>query len=123
MKNALIREQWARRIERWKDSGLPAKAFAAELGINARSLAWWKWELSKSEPSAVTASPRRRRSRSAPATALAKTISPMTFVEMTTSVVGEPLEIVLPSALRVRVPVGFDDATLTRLLDVMDRRR
>ena len=123
MKNALIREQWARRIERWKDSGLPAKEFAAELGINARSLAWWKWQLSKPEAAVATTRLRRRRSRSAPATALAKTISPMTFVEMTASVIGEPLEIVLPSALRVRVPVGFDDATLTRLLDVMDRRR
>ena len=124
MKNALIREQWARRIQRWKDSGLPAKAFAAELGINARSLAWWKWELSKSEAAVVTALPRRRRSRSAPAAAtLAKTISPITFVEMTASLTGEPLEIVLPSTLRVRVPVGFDDATLVRLLDVMDRRR
>ena len=34
MKNALIREQWARRIERWKESGLPAEELAAELGIN-----------------------------------------------------------------------------------------
>lgn len=124
MKNALIREQWARRVERWKESGLPLKAFAAELGINARSLSWWKWELSKSDVSTSAPRPRRRRARaSLAAAALTKTISPMTFVEMTASVVGEPLEIVLPSTLRVRVPVGFDDTTLARLLDVMERRR
>ena len=123
MKNPEIRAEWARRVTRWKDSGLPAKEFAAELGINARSLAWWKWQLSKPEAPVAATSPRRGRTRSAPMTALAKTISPMTFVEMTASDIGEPLEIVLPSALRVRVPVGFDDATLARVLDVMDRRR
>src|SRR5690348_5043080 len=111
MKNALIREQWTRRIERWKESGHPAKEFVAELGINARSLSWWKWQLSKPDATEAATRPRRRRSRSSPVSApLAKTISPMTFVEMTTSVVSEPLEIVLPSTLRVRVPVGFDDA-------------
>ena len=47
----------------------------------------------------------------------------MTFVEMTAAVMPEPLEIVLPSTLRVRVPTGFDDATLGRLLDALERRR
>jgi len=41
----------------------------------------------------------------------------------TAALVPEPLEIVMASACRVRVPVGFDDATLTRLLDVLERRR
>jgi hypothetical protein len=47
----------------------------------------------------------------------------LTFVEMTAAVVATPLEVVLPSTLRVRVPIGFDDATLGRLLDVLEARR
>jgi DNA-binding CsgD family transcriptional regulator len=35
------RAEWAKRVERWKDSGLTAKEFAAELGINPRSLVFW----------------------------------------------------------------------------------
>jgi hypothetical protein len=124
MKDPAIRDTWAKRVERWKESGLSAKEFAAELGINARSLSWWRWQLSKSD--ALGEGPRRRRRRScssAATTSLAKTLSPMTFVEMTAAVMPEPLEIVLASALRVRVPAGFDDATLRRLLDVLERRR
>ena len=34
------REEWSKRIERWKDTGLSAKDFANETGISARSLSW-----------------------------------------------------------------------------------
>jgi hypothetical protein len=39
-------ETWAKRVERWTDSGLTAKEYAAGLGIKAHSLTWWKWRLS-----------------------------------------------------------------------------
>ncbi len=32
------RETWAKRVERWKDSGLTAREYAAELGIKSHSL-------------------------------------------------------------------------------------
>jgi len=35
------RAEWAKRVERWADSGLTSKEFAAELGINPRSLVFW----------------------------------------------------------------------------------
>jgi hypothetical protein len=34
--------EWAKRVERWQDSGLTAKEFAAEL---AGTLAYWKCKL------------------------------------------------------------------------------
>jgi hypothetical protein len=40
------REEWAKRVERWGDSGLTAKEYAAELGIKAHTRSWWKWRLS-----------------------------------------------------------------------------
>ena len=48
-------------------------------------------------------------------------ISPLTFVEMTPVSVNA-LEVVLPTELRIRVRPGFDDATLKRLLDLLERR-
>jgi hypothetical protein len=32
------REEWAKRVERWRDSGLTAAEFAAELGCSVRAL-------------------------------------------------------------------------------------
>jgi transposase len=113
------REIWTKRVERWKDSGLTAKEFAAEMGLRAQTLMWWQWRLSGGTP-------RKRGRRTPPAAsraiAKAATPSPLSFIEMTASVL-EPLEVVFSSTLRVRVPVGFDDATLGRLLDVLERRR
>jgi transposase len=127
MKDPTIRHTWAKRVERWKDSGLSAKAFAAELGINARSLTWWRWQLSKVEgPETPTTEPRRRQRRSRGSTlAITKptALSPMTFVEMTAPTISDALEVILPSTMRVCVRPGFDDATLGRLLDVLERRR
>ena len=113
-----VRAAWVQHLERWKASGLSAKQFAAESGINWRSLSWWKWRIGGGEPT------RKKRSRAPAASSVevAKALSPLSFVEVTASVTREPIEVVLPSALRVRVPVGFDDATLVRLLDVLERR-
>lgn len=110
------RETWAKRVERWRDSGLTAKEYAAEAGINAHSLSWWKWRLS-SGSKARGRVPRTRRPPSRRPTA-----SPLMFIEMTSAVVHEPLEIVLPSSVRIRVPSTFDAPTLGRLLDVLEHR-
>jgi transposase-like protein len=74
----VTRETWAKRVERWQDSGLTIAEFAREAGLNARSLSWWRWQLTTkaSEEPAVKASetlavkpgeqpaaPRRRRAR------------------------------------------------------------
>jgi hypothetical protein len=48
--------------------------------------------------------------------------SPMTFVEMTPPVSTDALEVILRTAVRVCVRPGFDDPTLGRLLDVLERR-
>ncbi len=39
------REIWAKRVERWADSGLTAAEFASEAGVNPRTLTFWKWRL------------------------------------------------------------------------------
>jgi hypothetical protein len=117
-----VREVWARRIEQWKESGLTAAEFASESGVNARSLSWWRWRLSSGEKATAKKRTRSSRPRSAQMTK-ARTVPPLSFVEMSAAIVREPLEVVLPSTVRVRVPIGFDDTTLGRLLDLLERRR
>ena len=112
------RETWAQRVERWKDSGLTAKEYAAEVGVNAHSLSWWKWHLASVASGKPAGLGRTRRRRKA---AIDETAA-VTFVELPSAVVAEPFEIVLPSSLRVRVPSSFDPAALRRLLDVLSVR-
>jgi hypothetical protein len=38
----MSRAEWQKRVERWRDSGLSAEQFAAELGINAGTLKYRK---------------------------------------------------------------------------------
>jgi len=58
------REQWAKRVRRWVDSGLTAPEFAAEMGLNPRTLRYWKWRLGKEGREAASSSRRARRSQS-----------------------------------------------------------
>jgi hypothetical protein len=108
------RETWAKRVERWKDSGLSAAQFATEIGVSARALSWWKWQLGRGEK----AKPVRRRPK-----ARRVPLSPMTFVEMSAPAASGALEIVLPSGVRIRVPAGVDSDALGRVLDVLEKRR
>jgi hypothetical protein len=110
-------EEWAKRVERWKDSGLSAKEFAVEVGLNEHSLRWWRWHLGTTQKS-QPGKPRTRRPRSA-VTSAPKSPA-LTFVEMVATP-REPMEIILASGIRVRVGADFDATTLGRLLDVLGR--
>jgi hypothetical protein len=109
------RETWAKRVERWQESGRSAAEFARETGINARSLSWWAWRLGKHEKDRTPA-PRRQRQRKTTLRSV-----PLTFVEMTPTIRGEALEVVLASGRCIRIPIGFDVETLERLLGVLER--
>lgn len=110
------REEWAKRIERWKDSGLSAKEFCNETGIRPRSLAWWQWQLGrKAQEPTPAPTPITRETASAPPP------SSMTFVEVSTSLARAPYEIVLARGRRIVVPPDFDAPTLERLLVILER--
>lgn len=98
------REIWQRRVERWRDSGLSAKEFAAEVGVKESSLRNWGWRL------------KTKRAAAAPAT-----VKPAKWVEFVVPAKSEAaaLELVLASGLTVRVPAGFEAETLRRLLAVV----
>lgn len=107
------RPEWVKRVERWQDSGLTAKEFAAELAVSPNSLNFWKWKL--------------RRERSAQGDTSSKTLKPVAkaaqqkFLQLVptrsdTMGAAVPLELVIRGDIVVRVPPGFDDQTLTRVL-------
>jgi hypothetical protein len=111
------RAEWAARIARQRESGLTIGQYAAQIGVRPRTLSWWKWQLGlKPKPALV-------RRATTPVAKAAVAISPLTFVEMTSAVESDRLELVLRSDVRVRVRPGFDGGTLGRLLDVLEARR
>lgn len=106
------REVWVKRVERWSDSGLSAKEFAAELGINPRTLTYWKWRLGK-DTRADTNGASAKPSSAAPRVDFVKV-----HVEPPPEP-AEPFELVLGEDLRLRIPAAFDANGLRRLLEVV----
>ena len=112
------REVWTKRVERWRESGLSANEFAAELGVNAATLAQWKYRLAAEAraamPSEVTLAP-----------------AALSFVEVNAeaepvaaerSAAQSTFDVVLLNGITVRVPSQFDAAALRRVVDVMTTR-
>jgi hypothetical protein len=96
-------------VTRWAESGLTARQYAARIGVNHQTLSHWKYKLAREERDEQAGGDAGR----APE-----------FVEVTTMlVVDVPLEIVAASGDVVRVPVGFDEETLARVLDVLAARQ
>jgi hypothetical protein len=121
------REVWAKRVQRWVDSGLTAKEFAAEAGINARTLTFWKWRLGAgaSRGAGETATSARFVEIVAPpATASADATSESRRVPAKGTPPGapEPFEVILRGGYRLLVPVTFDALALRRVVDVLEGR-
>src|SRR6266545_3474086 len=104
------RAEWAKRVERWQDSGLTAKEFAAELDVSPKSLTFWKWKLrqtSTREPSTSSHTSRVSQVR--------VERSPTKFLQLvpTSETLAESaLDVVLASGVVLRVTKGFDESTL-----------
>lgn len=102
-------QQRAKWVERWKESGLTAKEFAAEAGLTASALYNWSAQLSAAA---------RRRSVTADETAAQSGKPIPRVVELPVAAVAATpamIELLLGD-VRVRVPSGFDEVTLTRVL-------
>ena len=114
------RAEWAKRVERWRDSGLSAKEYASETGLKATTLSYWKWRLGAAERGR-SSGPRPVGLRTIMGRSPAAARAPR-FVEVTPAVQtpsAEPLTLELQGAIMVRVPVGFDEETLVRVLRVV----
>jgi len=108
------RDEWAKRIEQWTQSGLTGAEFAQQIGVKERTLRHWKWQLQKLARSQSVAPSQSRRTD---------------FVELagpsaTSKVIAapEPFELVLGNGLCVRIPAFFDEDALHRLIDALRKR-
>lgn len=111
------REVWAKRIERWCDSGLSATEFADETGVNAKTLRYWKWRLARVSGARVTRpAPKRMRAGVVPFVEVSPPARPVPPAAAADEGEGEAFEIIAPSGMRVRVPARFDDGALARVL-------
>ena len=117
-------EKWSKRVERWQESGLPTAEFASEIGVNPRTLTYWKWRLKKeaAAPSAAAhettpatepkAKLRTRRSRA------------VRFVEVTEPRRSEShIEIILADSTTLRVHGEVDEESLRRVISALRVRR
>jgi transposase-like protein len=118
MAKATTQAQRRRVVQQWRDSGLSAGEFAAEKGIKVNTLHTWRWRLQcEQQKSGGTAEAKKRG-------ATGKGKKP-TFIDVTEALTGR-VETERGSALQVlvagvviRVPVGFDETTLQRLVSVL----
>lgn len=116
------RALWAKRVERWKDSGLTLKEFATEIGVNPNTLSHWSWRLGKESRSASSKKPSRSSAKRKPATKPAP--DPVQFIEVAPPVIqGDArFEVELRGGRRLFVPACFEAESLGRIVDVLEAR-
>jgi hypothetical protein len=106
-------------VRRWRRSGQTAREFAESAGVNAGTLAYWAWRLKREGKGRDDRSLKRRSRRSIAA------VGESSFVELIVDGrAGGGFLLELGDGRRLRIPAGFDDGALGRLLTVLgDRRR
>ncbi len=96
-------------LRAWEASGLSARAYGAQVGINPNTLVGWRWQ-------------RRQQASGDPAPAA---IGRMEWVELPVprgaEARDETIELRI-AKLSIRVPDGFEATTLRRVLDVVESR-
>jgi hypothetical protein len=114
------REVWSKRVERWRDSGLTLKEYASEIGVNANTLAGWRWRLRPESGHEARATPEPPR--------FLEIVAAPEVTERGAEPGGskhepaEPFELILSGGYRVRVPAEFDGRALRRLVDALEAR-
>ena len=126
-RSRVARDEWAKRVERWRDSGLSCAEFAAELGINPRTLTYWKWMFKKEARGEKRVWRTRARKTRAPRVqraAASERPHPDPVVAGLVEIQAAPrdgrFELELGAGRRLRVPASFDATELRRLLDVLE---
>ncbi len=119
-RSRVAREEWAKRVERWQDSGLPCAEFAAELGINPRTLTYWRYILRKEARGEKRTWPRRSAAASKTPRAPAAVAVTSPFVEVQAVTRASQFELEVRSGRRLSVARDFDASALRRLLEVLE---
>jgi hypothetical protein len=121
---------WSAIVADFRRSGLTHVKFCLLRRISLHTFRQWLYRLRPSSPPAATTEPSVRQAtpvsaRSVPPAFLPvhvrpEHLSPANDRQSSTS--SAPLELVLGYDRRIRIPVGFDPATLAQILDVLEER-
>ena len=112
------RAEWTERVKRWKRSGVSAAEFARREGLKAKQLHWWSWKLGASDTAPLPEQPRFLPVQVVSSTAAASSSSAVLVRTSSSGSAATAIEIALPNGRLVRVPPGFDPATLERVLAI-----
>jgi hypothetical protein len=94
-----------------------------ELGINPRTLTYWKWVLGKEARGEKRAWPKRQRRSSGPSVAKENAENAGGLIEIqVASPTDARVELELRGGRRLRIPAGFDAQALKQLLDLLEAR-
>ena len=113
------RTEWLDRVRGWVASGLPCREYASSLGINPRTLSWWRWKLERDGEEVSSSHPRAEQ---ALRTTFVELEQPQPVGWELADRLGLSIELVVGETI-VRLPVDFDGADLERVLDVLEARR
>jgi hypothetical protein len=108
------REEWAKRVGRWRDSGLTTAEFAAELGISAKTLTYWAWTLKREAGGKKREWPSKKRAAAAGA---APMVPGFVQVAVPAGVGRFELEV---RGRRLHIPSSFDAQQLRTLLEILE---
>jgi transposase len=110
---SISRAERLAQVRAWTASGLSAARFAPQVGVSPSTLTWWRWKLRREGAERT----RRRRARR-------EAKPPLAFVEIVPEAEAEgpgpsvPLELQLAD-VTLRIPEGFEERTLVRVLGVL----
>lgn len=106
--------RWTEWVSKWNGSGLSQAAFCREHGLNGNTFNYWKLRILKQSPGT-------KRSRRVPGAKFAADSGEVKFAPV--RVVSAPAcayEVSLRSGHTIRIASNFDEASLRRLIGVLD---
>ena len=131
-RNHAKERRWRSLLQQWRRSGLTVRAFCAQHGLSEPSFYYWQRTIARRDHQTSGSPPPARPPHPSPTTrtrsAARRPESPLplfvplgvTAGPLTASAGRGTLEVVLGLGRVVRVPPGFDAATLRQLLAVLE---
>jgi hypothetical protein len=114
---------WRHVLRQWRRSGQGVRRYCAEHGLSEPSFYAWRRTIRQRDRRTQPRSQRVRRQTGEPVADTAARRRPSAglpaFVPVTVVAPAPPLEVVLRDGHAVRVPAGFDAASLRQLLAVL----
>lgn len=98
------RDVWVDRIAAWERSGLSRRVWCGEHGVKVHTLDYWRRRLRGESVSARRKHPARAQ---------------LLPIQVALPAPAVPIEVLLPSGIRLRVPVGADAAQVAQWVQAL----